>query len=363
LFLTLGIASTWQEAVAQPLARDSNPDTITAVVPAFLSEPPQLGLSVATVLQLQIWKTLRKVPPERRRNSERLSFGKGEALWSNLTPKEPTHEAAADVAGTAQMVVWGKAYPLGIGSSVMAYLTLPTIRDSRLRQFEWWKLTFNISGKDYDVAADIPTRQYAFEPIFLTDNLVQSYSTIDGLPIYRRKNGKREIGTVASASELFALQWEGESVRVRTDKVTGWLRLPYISRTTEVVDFVGGLMRIFRADWDGALELLSRVASNPKTPTELRIDSYLLMARANYQLGHDHQPYLLEAEKFDRFSQRIVRYRVMGMLAGLKTSDLGGLVDKAAATKEYLEAHAHLFSADDGWLPACRQLLAAITKP
>jgi hypothetical protein len=122
-------------------------------------------------------------------------------------------------------------------------------------------------------------------------------------------------------------------------------------------------MRIFRADWDGALELLSRVASNPKTPTELRIDSYLLMARANYQLGHDHQPYLLEAEKFDRFSQRIVRYRVMGMLAGLKTSDLGGLVDKAAATKEYLEAHAHLFSADDGWLPACRQLLAAITKP
>ena len=65
-------------ADAEALRRENNPDKITLVVPAFFSEPPQLGLSVMTILQLQIWRTLRKEPD---RNRNKLSFGDGEALW------------------------------------------------------------------------------------------------------------------------------------------------------------------------------------------------------------------------------------------------------------------------------------------
>jgi hypothetical protein len=361
LLVTFTVIDICRETDAKAPPRQSNPDTVTIVVPAFFSEPPQLGLSVTTILHLQIWKTLRKAP---EKNPEKLSFGKGQVFWYVDTPEEPTHEAAAKVAmpDSAQIVLWGKAYALGGGSSVMAYLTLPTIRDSPLQQFEMWKLKLNVAGKDYDVVADVPARQYAFEPIFLPDKLVSTYSSVDALTIYKTRTGKKKIGPVALTSDLFATRWEEDAVRVSTGKTVGWLRLPHLSRTTEVVDFVGGLMRIFRADWDGALELLSRVVSNTQTPMALRIDSNLLMARAAYQLGRDFEPYLLDAEKFDRFSKRIVRYRVMGMLAGLESADAGQLVDKAAATREYLDARAHLFSADDKWLLRCRELLAAFTK-
>ena len=360
LLITFAIVDICRAAKMEHSRRDNNTDTITIVVPAFFSDPPQLGLSITTILQLQIWRTLRKEP---ERNPDRLSFGNGQALWDSATLEEPTNEAAViEAADSAQMVVWGKAYALGSGSSVMTYLTVPTIKDSRLVKFEQWKLTFKVSNEKFDVIADLPTRQYAFEPIFLPESLVSAYSSLDALTIYKTRTGRKKLGVVASASELFALRWEENSVRVRTNRVTGWLRIPQLSNTTEVVDFVGGLMRIFRADWEGALELLSRVTTNPQTPTALRIDANLLAARATYQLGGNFEPYLLEAEKYDRFSQRIIRYRVMGMLAELNNSDAGPLVERAAAAREYLDARAHLFPADDEWLVACRQLLDALTK-
>lgn len=360
LLVTLAAIDICSDAEAKSPARESNPDTITIVVPAFFSEPPRVGLNAMTVLWLQIWKTLRKAPD---RNPDGLSFGNGQALWDDITLEEPTHEAAAKRAdNSAQIVVWGKAYALGSGSSVMVYLTLPATKDSRMRKFEQWKLTFSVSRKDYVLIADVPSRQYSFEPISLTEALVSTYSSIDALPIYRTRTGTEPLGDAASASELFALEWEDNSVRVRTDKGIGWIRLSYLSNTTEVVDFVGGLMRIFRADWDGAFTLLSRVASNRQAPSEVRIDANLLMARAAYQLGRNVQPYLEDAEKLDRFSQRIVRYRVMGMLAELQNSNARELGEKAVETKEYLDARAHLFSADDGWLITCRELLAALAK-
>lgn len=363
LLLMLAVPGAWGSAGAQAPKRESNPDTITVVLPAFFSEPPQLGLSVTTVLYLQIWRTLRKAP---ERNTERLSFGPSQLWWYEAPPEEPTHEAAIAQArsDSPQLIVWGKAYALPGGSSVMPYLAIPKKGDdSRKRQFEQWKLAFSSAGKDHQIIADLPARDYSFEPIFLPRIAVTSYSSIDALAIYSRRSGGVKRWTVDEVEDLFAEQWEENAVRVRTDKGPGWLRLPNLSKTTEVIDFVGGVTRIFRADWEGALQLLARVAASAHAPTAVRIDSNLLMARAAYQLGRAFEPYLLEAEKLDRFSQRVVRYRVMGMLAGLQGAEAAQLADKAAAIRSYLEARAHLFSADDEWLRACRSLFTAVAAP
>ena len=280
VLVLLGAFHAFGSARAQAPARESNPDTITAVIPAFISEPPQLGMSITTILQLYIWKTLR-LRSEKNRD---VTFGNGKVLWDDVPPDEPTHAAAAETAipDSAQMVLWGKAYPLPGGASVLSYLTLPAKPDRRVRQFEKWKLTFRIGDKSHEIVADVPTRQYAFEPISISDRLVDAYSRLEALSIYKTKTGNTTIGKVASTSSLFAMQWEEQAVQVKSGGKVGWLRLPHLSTTTELTAFVGGIIRIFRSDWEGAIELLSQVVYNSNTPTALQINSNLLMARAAY---------------------------------------------------------------------------------
>jgi hypothetical protein len=351
-------------ALAAPAKRAvPNKDMITVVVPPFFSEPAQLGVSVMTILQLQLWRTLRKAAPH---STTQSSFGDAEVLWGDDPLDEPTHEAATHEAQSLpeqpeQMVLWGKAYALGSGSSVLSYLTVPAFEDKRRHKFEYWKLTFSIADKDYEVTADLPTRQYAFEPIFLQGDLVSRYASMDALAIYQTRSGKKKLGLASAASELYAEQWEEDAVRVRTERLRGWLQLPQLlSGSSDVIDFVGGLIRVFRSDWDGAVTLLARVVANKQAPTALRVDANLLIARASYELGRDFEPYLLDAEKLNGFAQRVVRYRVMGMLAGLKNAAADATATKAAAARDYLESRAHVFPADDAWLSDCRQLLNAL---
>jgi len=63
--------------------------------------------------------------------------------------------------------------------------------------------------------------------------------------------------------------------------VTGWVRMPNLSAVhSEVIDFAGGVIRILRHDWSGALQLSENVVENPRTPLAVLVDAYLYLGIA-----------------------------------------------------------------------------------
>jgi hypothetical protein len=349
---------------AAPLVpiRESNPDKIAILVPVFFSQPPELGLSVRALLQLQIWTTLRKEPDE---NSNRISFGEGKALWSSQTPKEATYESAIELGRlyAAQMVLWGKAYRLGDGVSILTYLSLPRLSDSRKRHFETWELTFTIAGRLHRLVADVPARQYAFEPMIVPQDMINTYFNLNALDLYSSPTGETKIATIDASKHVSHVRQEGNAIYMRAGKLEGWILLPELAEArSEVVNFSAGLMRIFRADWDGASSLLAQVVDNPGAPTPLKIDSLLLLAHANYQLGRDFTPYLIQAEELDPYAVRVIQYRVMGMLAKMQNAEITERATLAAAAEKYLLERKQFFIGGDKWLLACRELLGSLAK-
>ena len=95
----LGIAAAVAACVAAN-ARDERaaesadgrpPADVALYMPALEADGP-LGFRAATVLNLQIWRTLRKAPTPNRAG---LSFGSGVVVWDPEPLDALTHEAAA----------------------------------------------------------------------------------------------------------------------------------------------------------------------------------------------------------------------------------------------------------------------------
>jgi hypothetical protein len=96
----------------------------------------------------------------------------------------------------------------------------------------------------------------------------------------------------------------------------------YYVQGSEIVDFCGALIREFRGDWAGALDLFTSVLGNEtgptgsRVPTPIRIDAYLCMAAAA-MMGNPARSvhYALEAYELDRFRKTTVQYLCLGYLA------------------------------------------------
>jgi len=364
--LAHGCASLGTAAAQGYFERDRNPNKITILIPSFTGDPPPLGESVGTILMLQVWKQLRGAaacapPAGAQAKSPCLRFFEaGHFRWQKQPLASATHEGARTTGMLptyrAQLVLWGKTYKYGHDVVVLAFLTLPEGGDRRTRRSERWSLTISAPKKTYTIDTDIPTRNFAFEPMVLTSEFVSEFSLPTKLKVYRTPMGQGFVGYAKPP----ILEKRGEtSNALQTEQ--GWILIPELSAVpSEIVGFVGGVMRVFRSDWDGARELLEPVAKNPRTPTELRIDSMLLMGLASYHLGGDFQSHLRAAESLNPLASRVVRYRVMGMLTELRNSDPRARTELGIETKKYLDARRHLFAADDRWVLAVDELLIAV---
>ena len=98
--------------VSSPASKaDVNPDEITVYMPKF-DGAGALSQNAATVLSLQVWSTLRRMPWPN--NPEKLDFGPARIVWDPDILPEPSHDAAESRARDnrllAQIVIWGRAY-------------------------------------------------------------------------------------------------------------------------------------------------------------------------------------------------------------------------------------------------------------
>jgi hypothetical protein len=334
-------------------AATTSPDEVTLYIPAFHSDSPDLGLSVATVLNLQVWQTLRKSPWP---NPDKLSFGAGKVLWDHRPLPSANFETAERFAagiGTPapQLVLWGKCYRYGEGVVAQAYLSLPENREAHP---ERWVVVLPDSSGESLIEADIPNRRYAFEPILLTSKVVETYSRPDSLRLYADRQGVSERGPIGN--EFRALRHEGpKEVEVRSGGLTGWLLLPDLARErSEVTDFSGGVIRAYRGDWAGVRSLMKKVTDNVRTPTQLRIDAHLYRAMAAVKLGRNPEPDLAAAEAINASARRVVIYRAMALLSAYATQSAQGrssIIDRV----DHLVAIRHyVFLPGDPWLAQWR---------
>jgi hypothetical protein len=352
-------------AVLSATAHGEGGDQVTLYTPAF-EGPDALGTSVATILNLKIWQTLRSAPAP---NPHGLSFGSGVVVWGNTLTRY-SHEAAADAAKDkrllAQFVLWGKVYEYGDGAVVQVHLSAPTYSDFRQEHPEIWEIRIARPGDDVVFKADIPQRRYSFEPIVLAKDVIARYRRPDGLELHPTRDSSAVTGTVGG--KVVALEQGAGMVKVRSDGGTGWVRLPELANVrSEVVDFVGGIIRVFRGDWEGAEALMHDVTSNPHAPNDLKTDALLYQGFATARQGHSPAALFARARELSPNARRVVVYAVMGQLADYRQALASG-ADGAkretflASIRHDLDGSRALFLDEDPWLVQTRNGLDRLER-
>jgi hypothetical protein len=321
----------------------AQPRPLTLLVPPFESSS-SLGRNVSTVLNLQVWQTLRKAPSP---NPLRLSFGDGMVTWSDQPLPSQTHEAAARSArqNDADIVLWGRAFPYGSGAVVQPYLTIVNTPPSAT-----WQVVVSGPGVNSRLEIGLPRLRYEFRALALEGSLVGRYSTPDALRLYSLPTGGEAIGTVGSY--FTAERQDGTAARVRSGDTVGWIRLPELSTSrTEVVDFVGGLIRIMRTDWGGAQTLFTRVIGNVQAPTALKSDAYLFRAVALERSGSSGLEDARRAYALNPYDRATVAYLAMAQVAfAIRTPPNSPGRDRVLGeARALLNANRFLFPRDDPW--------------
>lgn len=336
------------------------PDQITLYLPAF-EGPGALGQNVATILNLRIWTTLRRKPWPA--NPDNLDFGKGLIVWNRSPLSTQSHHEAENEARSinllAQMVLWGKAYPYGDGVVVQTNMSIPRYRDFRESRNEIWEIEY----RDTTFKTDIPRRRFEVSSIVLTNEVVKEYSLPSALKIYADREGGDPIGEVGSSYRGIQLEPQLGLAKVIAGDITGWVRLPKLGKKpTEVSTFAAGVMKIFRSDWQGALQHMNRVIENQYTNTSLRIDAHLYAGMALERQGKSGREHFEKALELNPYARRAVEYLLMGEVAALSRQD--DPMHTSAATKKILErlksAHkkyAQLFPKNDPFIESISRML------
>jgi hypothetical protein len=329
----------------------AQPRPVTLLVPPF-EGPGALGVNVSTVLNLQVWQTLRKAPFP---NPQNLNFGDGLVTWMDEPLESQTHEAALRAAteNKADVVLWGKARPYGSGVVVQSYLTINPPSASPI-----WRLPVERDGQSSTINVGLPRLRYEFTPLELRSSIVENYRTPDALGLYSSRDSGNKIGTVGSF--FTALEQNGDAALVRSGDRTGWIRLPSLSSNrSEIVDFVGGIMRIMRADWSGASALFAKVIANPRTPTAVRLDAHLYRIVALERSGSSGAEEARRAHALNPYDRATVCYLVMSQIASANRlpADAGARTAALSDAVRVLENNRSIFSKTDPWFAATTKAL------
>jgi hypothetical protein len=319
---------------------------VAVYLPAF-SGPESIGLNVATVLNLQLVSTLRKAPTP---NIAGLSFGSGKVVWNPEPLSELSHQSAEQVTSTfsvpVQMVLWGQALRYADGVIVQANLTLPNPKGE---PNPVWKVEVRVADTEKTLKLDFPSRHYNFEPLVLTERLVKLYSSPTALKVYSDKSLREELGFLKEGS--FTAERHEKDGEWLAEPIRGWMPLPQLSQEpNEIVEFTGGVVRMFRKDYEGAKLLFQNVLKRTTTPTALRIDTLLYMGLASELRGQSGREQFEQAYSLNPLSHSSAAYLITGAFADHNRASEPAKARELTRIRALLEDNQYLFPADSTWL-------------
>jgi hypothetical protein len=341
-------------------------------VPPF-DGPENIGLNVATVLMLQLFRTLRKTPSP---NPTEISFAEASLLWGESPLREPSHRAAEQAAAdlNARLVFWGRAANYADGVLVQPFLTLAPVPPKATTSPEMspgtWRLTLREGangGEPLLVERGLPANGYAFEPIVLRKDVISRYRTPRALKVYTDKSEREEVAVLVGGA-FRARKHEADGTWL-VEPARGWLPLTALptpsGRTHEAVAFAGGVMRYLRTDWVGAAQLMRKVLDNPLTPTAVRVDALLYLGLSAEMQQRSGRREFEKALALNSLSQPAAAYLIMDALAvclsgrSAGRSTQGARLDRA---KELLDKERHLFEPTDPWFASATAMYDRLRK-
>jgi hypothetical protein len=326
---------------------------VVALVAPFDSsrtKSPQLGEKAAIILNLQIWQTLRIPPTADGRNSH------GTVEWITFSDP-PRSEAdvrklASAMADDPAMVLWGRAWHYGGGTVVVAFLLVRGQALDTSLSNNLWSVSLS-PGRQLSVTA--PRAEEEFAPVVIRGDLLAELEDPSGLKLYADQHGDQVKGTVGDAFRALVQAKDSAMVQL-PDGAKGWVRLPNLSTShSEVVDFTAGLIRIFRHDWPGAMELFAKVVNDPQTPAAVRVDAYLYIGLAADKMGRDSYPWMKKAYETNPYSKAVVQYLCMSRISDFNRlnpiDQRGGPgLGLLRSLHDITVVGASLFPVDDAWL-------------
>jgi len=344
-------------------SREATIGEISTLVPAFTGE--RLGQNVGTVLNLKIWRTLR-IPST-------LWLGQKDTInaivsWSTEPLPDTSYEYTEKFARRSdfQLVLWGSIVRFGDGVLAQPLLTILLDENGDLGDAASWSVS--IKDADLRLSVTIPRVRYELPPIMLGNDLLELYRTPASVKIYQGGQNKppnlQKLGPPIGelGNDYVALINEGDFTRVKNEiGQQGWIYLPKLAGDNEVINFVGGLIRLFRRDYSGAVELLARVSASGAS-VALKVDSLLVQALATAKTNDDPGSLIDAAEKLNPCLQTTAKFKIV-YLASLSQSGSAKQKEAAAsALAQQISEKGYMFAEDDPWFKNARKFSTSIQR-
>ena len=193
----------------------------------------------------------------------------------------------------------------------------------------------------------------------LERTVVDEYTNPRALKVFTDKTQKK-VAAELTGGAFHAREFGPDGVWL-TAPTPGWLPLPMLGgHPNEVALFTGAVMRILRADWEGAAQQLQKVLALPSTPTAVQVDAWLYLGLIKEKQGRSGWSEFERAFKLNPLSRPAARYVVMNAFADYARGDnreaaRGRIRDRLAQTR-------FLFPDDDRWFGTATAALAT-TQP
>lgn len=323
-----------------------------------VSNPINVGMRTSRILSLQVWRTLRK--PPQLNNSD--SSGCTLPDYKETPQSYEEAEALSRRHENIKLVLWGKAFEYGNGIVVESNLSIINDERDKTLQSELWKAIITRAGRRQSVSVGIPEWRYQFAPIVLKSDILPEINSELQIKVYEQPNQDKFIGYLGSEG-FTAVSHQGDFTKIAG---RGWIYLPNISKDrSEVVHFCAGIIRILRKDWDGALEMFSKVINESNAPTSVKTDAYLYMAIAADKKDDrlTSLSFIEEAYRLNPYLQTTTKYYCMNHLAYLSRLNSQQLRSEDAkksisAVRDILSKNKILFAENDKWIKSVEQFLA-----
>lgn len=358
-------------ALSALIAFTSSAAQVGLYVPAFRApQKSPLGLNAATVVNLAVWKTLRKAPYP---NPEGLSFGDAIVRWSEEPLGSATPLEAAKSTGV-QLILDGSVFAYGAGGAVVTtrlYITAPTDQD--LSAQTW---TLNVGASNVGSAQSpssgvltlendiFPERILQFVSIPLKGDDLKTFESAGLLQVHQGSPTGPVIGEVGDNFRAF--QQSGTVAQITTDTgLKGYLILPRVTpELVEVASFTGGVIRVMRGDWNGAVSLFGDLERSERTPTSLKVDSLLLIAHCLEKLDKSGSEFVERAAALSPSAPRVLKYKVMVTTSQIMRLLKSGQTEAARGLNPVLASaidNVALVSAkDDEWVEKARKVASLL---
>ncbi len=195
----------------------------------------------------------------------------------------------------------------------------------------------------------------------LSPDVVATYRSPAALKLYETRTSADPIGEVGLS--IRAIEQGGDTAKVESGGTVGWVRLPALSRQrSEIVDFVGGVVRALRQDWQGAEQLFSRVVANGRAPTAIKIDAHLYTAVARERSGRAEaaEDALWAAHALNPFDKTVASFRLIGQIVAMTRAGApdAARANAARTARDLVASTQSLFPPGDAWLKRVTELLA-----